>query len=456
MKHTDTIIALATGAAPAAIAVLRISGAEAVAQTQKLWRGKILKEQLSHTMHVGWLYDADNEPLDEVVVGIFKGPKSFTKEDVVEISCHGSPFVVQKIIRAFLKNGLRYAEAGEFTKRAFLNGRFDLAQAEAVADVIASETEAAHKAALYQMKGGFSQVIAQLRQDLIHFASLIELELDFGEEDVEFANRADLKASVNRILAVLRTLVKSFALGNVIKNGVTTVIAGKPNAGKSTLLNTLLNEEKAIVSEIAGTTRDTIEDTLIIEGLLFRFVDTAGLRQTDDAIEKIGVARSYEKIKAAELVIYLFDLSQIQTPADYEQELHAAQAFGIPFLMVGNKVEHCNDFVYSTLASLPDHLLISAKQQDGIEVLKTTLLEKVQSQNFKINDTLLTNVRHYESLVHTSVALERVLNGLEQGITGDFLAMDIRHALQALGSITGEISSDDLLANIFSKFCIGK
>ncbi|TAF32621.1 MAG: tRNA uridine-5-carboxymethylaminomethyl(34) synthesis GTPase MnmE [Cytophagales bacterium] len=456
VHSSDTIIALSTGASPAAIAVVRLSGSEAIAKTQLLWRGKPLGEQISHTLHLGWIYTLDNQVLDEVVIGIFKGPNSFTKEDVIEISCHGSPFIVQKIIREFLKIGVRYAEAGEFTKRAFLNGRFDLVQAEAVADVIAAETEAAHQAALYQMRGGFSETIKDLRQQLIHFASLIELELDFGEEDVEFANRQDLMDTVEHIQLVIKRLLESFTLGNVVKNGVPTVIAGKPNAGKSTLLNALLNEEKAIVSEIAGTTRDVIEDQISINGLIFRFIDTAGLRETQDVVEKIGVQRSYEKIKGASLMLYVLDLQQVQTVQAYERELLEAQSFNIPFLMVANKAEFCSNALRAILTQAEAHVLISAKAKQGIDTVKDLIINKVQNNQFKVNDPLLTNIRHHESLSQTLWALESVQRGLKSGLTGDFLAMDIRIALQALASITGEVSVEDLLANIFSRFCIGK
>ncbi len=451
----DTIIALATAQGIGAISVLRLSGREAIQAVNQVFYGKDLEKQASHTLHFGTIRD-ENEIVDEVVAALFCEPKSFTGENVVEISCHGSPYIIRKILQLFVKQGVRLAKAGEFTQRAFLNGKFDLAQAEAVADLIAADSEAAHKAAMHQMRGGFSQKIKELREKLIHFASLIELELDFGEEDVEFADREDLRILVREILVVINTLIQSFSLGNVIKNGVPTVIAGKPNAGKSTLLNALLNEEKAIVSEIAGTTRDVIEDEIVIEGIAFRFIDTAGLRETEDKIEKIGVQRSYEKIKSASLLLYVFDLVEIQTPQDYEQELANAQSFGIPYIMVGNKVEYASEMVYSTLAGDPNVELISAKDKFGLENLKTHILKIVQADKFSTGDTLITNTRHYESLLQTKNALDNVLSGLNRSITGDFLAMDIRQALYHLGEITGQITTDDLLANIFSKFCIGK
>jgi len=453
--HQDTIIALATAQGISAISVIRLSGNEAIKVVNQVFHGKDLEKQASHTLHFGTIRDGE-EIIDEVVVALFVAPKSFTGENIVEISCHGSPYIVKRILQLFIHRGVRLAKAGEFTQRAFLNGRFDLAQAEAVADLIAADSEAAHKAAMYQMRGGFSQKINQLREKLIHFASLIELELDFGEEDVEFADREDLRILVKEILAVIKLLIQSFSLGNVIKNGVPTVIAGKPNAGKSTLLNALLNEEKAIVSEIAGTTRDVIEDEIVIEGIVFRFIDTAGLRETEDKIEKIGVQRSYEKIKSASLLLYVFDLTEIKTLQDYDKELADAQSFGIPYIMVGNKVEHCADRLRGTLSSYPEVELISAKNKEGLEKLKSHIVKIVQGENFSTGDTLITNVRHYESLLQTKNALENVLAGLGRGITGDFLAMDIRQALYHLGEITGQITTDDLLANIFSKFCIGK
>ncbi|SFF12021.1 tRNA uridine-5-carboxymethylaminomethyl(34) synthesis GTPase MnmE [Thermoflexibacter ruber] len=453
--HQDTIIALATAQGIGAISVIRLSGKQAIKAVNQVFHGKDLEKQPTHTLHFGTIRDG-NEIIDEVVVSLFVEPKSFTGENVVEISCHGSPYIVKRVLQLFINQGVRLAKAGEFTQRAFLNGKFDLAQAEAVADLIAADSEAAHRAAMYQMRGGFSQKIKELREKLIHFASLIELELDFGEEDVEFADREDLRVLVKEILAVIQALIQSFSLGNVIKNGVPTVIAGKPNAGKSTLLNALLNEERAIVSEIAGTTRDVIEDEIVIEGMVFRFIDTAGLRETEDKIEKIGVQRSYEKIKSASLLLYVFDLTEIKTPQDYEQELADAQYFGIPYIMVGNKVEYASDMVWSTLSSYPEVELISAKNKEGLENLKQHILKIVQGENFSTGDTFITNARHYESLLQTKNALDNVLAGLNRGVTGDFLAMDIRQALYHLGEITGQITTDDLLANIFSKFCIGK
>jgi tRNA modification GTPase len=458
---TDTIIALATPAGRGAIAVFRLSGTDAIKITQKVFKSggkksKDLEKQATHTIHFGALLDVDNQVVDEVLVSLFKAPKSYTGENVVEISTHGSPYIIQRIIRLFQEQGVRYARAGEFTKRAFLNGKLDLAQAEAVADLIASETEAAHKAAMHQMRGGFSKTIKDLREKLIHFASLVELELDFGEEDVEFADRKDIRNLILEIQQTISPLIDSFAAGNVIKNGIPVVIAGKPNAGKSTLLNALLNEEKAIVSDIAGTTRDFIEDELVLKGISFRFIDTAGLRETSDAVEKIGVERAKNKIKEASLLLYLFDSSKVDDIHGFMEEFEKADAFQIPMLMVGNKADLLKRTVSEELEKMPDTILISAKEKTGLEQLTQKMFEKVQLSTFQTGDTVVTNARHYESLVHTQKALNDVLNSLDTGMTGDLLALDIRNALHSLGEITGEITTDDLLANIFSKFCIGK
>ncbi|MDJ1499877.1 tRNA uridine-5-carboxymethylaminomethyl(34) synthesis GTPase MnmE [Xanthocytophaga agilis] len=446
--RTDTIVALSTAPGISAIAVIRLSGKEAITITNSLFKGKDLSQQPSHTIHYGSLQE-NGEILDEVLISVFKEPTSFTKENIVEISCHGSEFIIQKIIKALIRNGARLAEAGEFTKRAFINGQFDLTQAEAIADLIHSDSEASHHAALNQMRGGFSKKIAALREQLIHFASLIELELDFGEEDVEFANRDDLQKLLQELLATITKLTDSFQMGNVIKNGVPTVIAGKPNAGKSTLLNALLNEEKAIVSDIPGTTRDFIEDEIHIEGIRFRFIDTAGLRNTTDTVEAIGVQRTKEKLKQASIIIYLFDVSQT-TQIDLEEELTEINDLSIPYLLVGNKA----DQKHSTF-TLPVHY-ISATTGEGIEELKQLLTRSIHTKAYKASDTIVTNLRHYQNLKLAQDSLSQALSSLSQGITGDLLAMDIRQALFYLGQITGEITTDDLLSNIFSKFCIGK
>jgi tRNA modification GTPase len=451
---SDTIVALSTAPGVGAIAVIRLSGDDAINLVNSVFHGKNLLSQQSHTAHFGTIRDG-SKILDEVLATVFVAPHSFTKENVVEVSCHGSPFIVQQLIKLFLRRGARLAKAGEFTQRAFLNGKFDLAQAEAVADLINADTEAAHKAAMNQMRGGFSEQIKQLRQELIHFASMIELELDFGEEDVEFADRSDLKNLVDKLLSVIKILANSFDLGNVIKNGVPTVIAGKPNAGKSTLLNALLNEEKAIVSDVAGTTRDFIEDEINLEGIVFRFIDTAGLRDTEDKVEAIGVERTREKMKQASLIIYMFDLKN-DNIVEVNREINMLENLGIPFIKVGNKVDEAQAELYEAMKKDDTTLFISAVNKENLELLKEKLVETVNLDNFKTGDTVVTNIRHYDNLIQTQNALQAVMEGLNSDVTGDFLAMDIRQALHYLGEITGEITTDDLLANIFSKFCIGK
>jgi tRNA modification GTPase len=449
----DTIVALATAQGISAIALIRLSGKDAFAIVQKIFSARNIESLPSHTIHFGTVKDGD-VVIDEVLVSIFKEPNSFTKEDSAEISCHGSPVIVRQLLKVLLKHGARLAEPGEFTKRAFLNGRFDLAQAEAVADLINAETENARQAALNQMRGGFSKEINHLREELIHFASLIELELDFGEEDVEFAKRDDLKLLIEKIRSYLRSLIDSFDQGNVIKNGVPTVIAGKPNAGKSTLLNTLLNEERAIVSEIPGTTRDVIEDEMVLGGINFRFTDTAGLRETQDVIEAMGVERTRDRMRKASLIIYLFDLTQTSVSEIDSEEAHLKD-LGIPYIRVGNKIDKADKQIVDQLKER-DFVLISASQKTNIQVLKDKILSHFQVKTVKTGDVMVTTIRHYQNLFQTDQALARVLDGMEQGITGDFLAMDIRQSLHYLGEITGTITTDDLLENIFSKFCIGK
>ena len=453
-NENDTIIALATPPGVGAIAVIRLSGPSAIDRIDQVFHGKNLADQDSHTLHFGTLRQ-EGKIIDEVLVSIFKAPRSYTKENVVEISCHGSPYIVKEIIKVMLSVGVRLAKPGEFTQRAFLNGQLDLAQAEAVADLINSDSAASHEAAMNQMRGGFSAQVKQLREELIHFASMIELELDFGEEDVEFADRAALEKLINDLLKVIKALVSSFDLGNVIKNGVPTVIAGKPNAGKSTLLNALLNEEKAIVSDIAGTTRDFIEDEINIGGVTFRFIDTAGLRETTDKIEAIGVERTQEQMKKASLIIYMIDLAH-DTVVELHRDINKLENLGIPFIVVGNKIDQAQEDLKAQVERINGSVLISADQKQNLEALKDRVLEIVHLDNFKTGDTIVTNIRHYDNLLKTQNALQDVLNGLDNNITGDFLAMDIRQALHYLGEITGEITTDDLLANIFSKFCIGK
>lgn len=450
--NEETIVALATPSGVGAIAVIRVSGSETFPIVNNLFKGKNLELQPSHTIHFGTIRDG-KLVVDEVLVSLFKAPASYTREDTIEISCHGSDYIIQKILKLIIREGARLANAGEFTQRAFLNGQLDLAQAEAVADLIASDSEASHQTAINQIRGGFSKQIAQLREQLINFASLIELELDFGEEDVEFADRDDLRQLIFRIQSVLVPLIESFAMGNVIKNGVPTVIVGKPNAGKSTLLNRLLNEEKAIVSDIAGTTRDVIEDELFIEGIRFRLIDTAGLRKATDMIEAIGVERTMQQMEKASLIIYLFDASEIDLSVISEQIVD----FTVPYLLVGNKVDKLSlDKKTAFDTAYSDIIWISASENQNIETLKDILVKKVKTKEIKTGDTVVTNLRHFQHLSQTNEALENVLEGLNQSITGDFLAQDIRFALHHLGEITGQITTDDLLANIFSRFCIGK
>lgn len=448
----DTIIALATPSGISALAVIRLSGKNAIEITQRIFKGKNLLQQPTHTVHFGGLGEK-GRTIDEVMVAIFKEPHSFTKENSVEISCHGSPVIVKEIIKLLMAHGARLAKPGEFTQRAFFNGRFDLAQAEAVADLIHAENDNARQAALNQMRGGFSKEIQHLREELIHFASLIELELDFGEEDVEFAKREDLKQLIIQIQVYLQSLIQSFDQGNVIKNGVPTVIAGKPNAGKSTLLNALLNEEKAIVSDIPGTTRDVIEDEVVIGGINFRFMDTAGLRETKDVVESIGVERTRERMKNASLILYLFDLSQTSVEEIHIQEKEL-QSLSIPYLKIGNKIDQAKKEVIQQLPN--DFILISASAKTNLSLLKEKIVSFFQIKEIKQGDVVVTNMRHYQNLIQTNHALDHVLHGMDHGVTGDFLAMDIRQSLHYLGEITGQITSDDLLDNIFSKFCIGK
>jgi tRNA modification GTPase len=451
--NTDTIVALATAPGISAIAVIRLSGEDSIAITQKVFHGKDLATQPSHSIHFGRIVFHESI-IDEVLVSIFRAPTSFTKENSVEISCHGSPLIATKIIQALLWAGARLASPGEFTKRAFINGRFDLTQAEAVADLIQAENDAAHKTALHQMRGGFKKDLESLRHELIHFASLVELELDFGEEDVEFAKRDDLKNMVLRLKSFIIPLIDSFQTGNVIKNGIRTVIAGKPNAGKSTLLNALLNEERAIVSEIPGTTRDTIEDVIHLDGLSVRFIDTAGIREAQDPIEAIGIDRTWQEMRKSSLILYLIDLAATSTEEIKSQEVKLKE-LAIPYLMIGNKMDKASKELIEQ-ATRQGFVMISALQKSNLQTLKSRITELFKTAKASHDGTIITNLRHYQNLVETDQALSRVLDGLDRKVTGDFIAMDIRQSLFYLGSITGEISSDDLLDSIFSRFCIGK
>jgi tRNA modification GTPase len=515
---TDTIVALATPPGIGAIGVIRLSGPKAIELTDRIFKGKILARQASHTAHFGRIESPEGQAIDEVLATIFHENKSYTGQETVEISCHGSPFIQQRIIELCLQQGARMAEPGEYTLRAFLNGKLDLSQAEAVADLIASESSAAHAVALNQLRGGFKKEIQVLREELIHFASMVELELDFGEEDVEFADRDDLKKLVEKIRQHLRPLISSFALGNALKTGVTTVIAGRPNAGKSTLLNALLNEERAIVSDIPGTTRDTIEEVLNINGVQFRLIDTAGIREAQDAIETLGVQRTMEKIDQAAIIVYVWDVAGGMTLQDVHDDLEAlvfrndipaenptrnvipgytAARNGIPgYLVVCNKMDRNPLFrtewlLDPTLPDIHPYLLrdssmqdsnpqaqpphssfiiphssfipLSAKNDMNIEYLKEKLFALAvgndeAAANFlgKGETTIVTNARHHDALRRADAALTDVLTGLDSNVTGDFIAQDIRRSLMYLGEISGEIGVEDLLENIFSKFCIGK
>jgi tRNA modification GTPase len=451
----DTIVALATAPGLAAIGVIRLSGKKAITIANELFPSKDLLKQPSHTLHVG-LLKTEKEVLDEVVISIYKGPRSYTGEDVIEVSCHGSPFIQEKILEAFIAHGARLAKAGEFTLRAFLNSKMDLAQAEAVADLIASNSEASRRTALQNIRGGFSNELKVLREQLIKFSALIELELDFSQEDVEFADRSQLKQLITELQKVIDRLLLSFKLGNVIKNGVQVAIIGKPNAGKSTLLNTLLNENRAIVSEIAGTTRDTIEEILNINGILFRLIDTAGIRlHTTDIIEKIGVKKSMEKMHAADVVLYIFDVNE--TSAQQLQEsVKELQDASVNFLLIGNKADDATNNDLQNKFHAQQVIFISAKEGLGVDVLKDQLVKKTLSGDINTEDTIVTNARHVEALQKLQTTLVEVANGIEQMIPGDLLAIDIRQCLHFLGEITGEITNEDQLDYIFSKFCIGK
>jgi tRNA modification GTPase len=420
----DTIVALATPNGIGAIAVIRLSGLNAIAIANSVWKGKDLTRQASHTIHFGHIVDGDLV-LDEVLASLFVAPRSYTRENVVEISCHASGYIIESIIKLFIKKGARSAKPGEFTLRAFLNGQLDLSQAEAVADLIASNSKASQQVALQQLRGGFSTQLQALREQLVNFASLIELELDFAEEDVEFANRDQLKNLIHEITKIVGRLIQSFELGNAIKNGVNTVIAGRPNAGKSTLLNALLNEERAIVSHIPGTTRDTIEEVLNIQGINFRLIDTAGIREATDAIEQIGVQRTMEKISQSALLVYVFDAAEI-TPEELNSDIDSLQKPSIFMLLVANKADLLTG---EQLAALPHHdnlTIISAKEKQHIDELKQKIYSSSVKDQLSGDETMVTNIRHLEALQKTEEALIRVLGGIDGSITSDFLSMDIK------------------------------
>ncbi|HVG14605.1 MAG TPA: tRNA uridine-5-carboxymethylaminomethyl(34) synthesis GTPase MnmE [Chitinophagaceae bacterium] len=452
----DTIVALSTPPGIGALGVIRLSGPNSIEVVNSLFPSRNLLAQASHTVHVGFIREEET-PLDEVVVTLYKAPSSYTGEHVVEISCHGSPFIHQQVINACIKKGARLAKPGEFTQRAFLNGKLDLAQAEAVADLISSNTSASHRTALNNIRGGFSVALKGLREELIQFSALIELELDFSQEDVEFADRTKLKTLVSRAVDQTELLLQSFKLGNVIKNGVSAAIIGKPNAGKSTLLNLLLNEDRAIVSEIAGTTRDTIEEVVNIDGILFRLIDTAGIRQhSTDAIESVGIQRSLQKMKEADVVIYLFDVNEL-SPVELGTVTTDLQQQGINYLLVGNKVDVVDEqSARQKFSGIGQIIFISAASGLHIEVLKERMLDTVLEGNIHAENTIVTNARHYHALQKVHSSLEEIVRAMDAGLPGDLLALDIRTCLQYLGEITGEITNDDQLDYIFSKFCIGK
>jgi tRNA modification GTPase len=466
--YNDSIVALATPSGAGAISIIRISGQNAIeigASVFKSIKNKDLTQQKTHTLHLGHIID-EGKTLDEVLISIFKGPNSYTGENTIEISCHGSTYIQQQIIQLLLRKGCRMANAGEFTLRAFLNGKLDLSQAEAVADLISSDNEASHQIAMQQMRGGFSNEIAKLREELLNFASLIELELDFAEEDVEFADRTQFHELLNRIEFVLKRLIDSFAVGNVIKNGIPVAIVGEPNVGKSTLLNALLNEERAIVSDIAGTTRDTIEDELVIGGVGFRFIDTAGIRETKDVVESIGIQKTFEKIEQAQVVLFIIDSLQLiidnENKVKIEIEKIRNQFPLKPIIVVINKVDTLNPEDRIKLEhqlSIINYQLsieISAKQKTGIDELKNTLLSFVNTGALRNNETIVTNTRHYDSLLKALDEIQKVKFGLESNLSSDLMALDIKEALYHFGLITGQVTNDELLGNIFANFCIGK
>ena len=467
MIQNDTIVALASPSGAGAIAVIRVSGSDAIMVSNSIFNsvsGKDITKQKTHTLHLGHIVDG-TKVIDQVLLSIFKGPNSYTGENTIEISCHGSTYIQQQIIQLLLRKGCRMANAGEFTLRSFLNGKMDLSQAEAVADLISSDNEASHQIAMQQMRGGFSNEIKELRQELLNFASLIELELDFAEEDVAFADRTQFRELLNRIEFVLKRLIDSFAVGNVIKNGIPVAIVGEPNVGKSTLLNALLNEERAIVSEIAGTTRDTIEDELVIGGIGFRFIDTAGIRETADVIESLGIRKTFEKIEQAQVVLYLSPLTpkggtlnaenikQVQVEIEKIKNQFPLK----PLIIIGNKKDlYSEEQIRELQSEIPTILLLSAKENVGVDKLKNQLLSFVNTGALRNNETIVTNTRHYDSLLKALDEIQKVNYGLQTNISSDLMAIDIREALYHFGMITGEVTNDELLGNIFANFCIGK
>ena len=464
MINQDTICAVSTAPGAGGVAVIRVSGSEAIAICDTIFvpktEGKNLQTQKAYTLRYGSIRRGE-ELVDDVLVALFRAPHSFTGEDTVEITCHGSVYIQQQILQLLIEKGCRSALPGEYTQRAFLNGKMDLSQAEAVADLIASTSAGMHKLAINQMRGGFSNELTKLRSQLLDFTSLIELELDFSEEDVEFADRTNLKQLATNIEQLIHKLADSFSVGNAIKNGIPVAIIGETNAGKSTLLNLLVGEERAIVSDIHGTTRDVIEDTINLSGITFRFIDTAGIRETNDTIESLGIERTFQKLRQASIVLWVIDLN---TPAEQIEELAQTilpQAEGKKVILVFNKSDLLSpnelELKQQLLSDLPtDRLYISAKQQANTEILKQHLIQAAALPEVSQNDVIVTNVRHYEALTKAHEAILRVINGLEMNISGDFLSQDIRECMHYLGEITGQISNDEILGNIFGKFCIGK
>ena len=463
-NNESTICAISTPHGTGGIAVIRISGPQAISYTSQCWKGAPIADMASHTAHLGNILFADGQMLDQVVLTIFRAPNTFTGEDVIEISCHGSMWIQQQIVNRLIECGCQAASAGEFTQRAFANHRIDLSQAEAIADVIAASSRAAHRIAINQMRGAFSNQLADLRTQLLDFVSLIELELDFSEEEVEFADRTQLLTLANHILDIITRLANSFATGNVIKNGLPVAIAGETNAGKSTLLNYLLHDDRALVSNIHGTTRDVIEDTITLGGTLFRFIDTAGIRHTHDTIEAMGIERTFKKINEAQLVLWLIDgTNPPQHLAQLSTEILPHTA-GKQLIAVVNKDDCLNDeqrqAITDALTQLlpPDaqHIFISAKQQTALTQLQNMLIEAAALPEADESQVIVTNARHYQALTRAQQALQRAIQGLTDGLSGDFVSQDIREAMHYLGEITGEITTHDILGNIFSRFCIGK
>lgn len=445
----ETIAAIATPPGEGAIGIIRLSGEQAISIADKIFKGKTLSKQATHTIHFGKITDGD-EVVDEVVASLYKGPKSYTGEDVVEISCHGSQYVLERVLNLCLTNGAQLAKAGEFTQRAFLNNKMDLTQAEAVADLIASHSGAAHKAAIHNLRGGFSDELKELREQLIQFSALLELELDFSEEDVEFADRTKFYELIQVLTTTTERLISSFSLGNVIKRGVSVAIIGKPNAGKSTLLNALLNEERAIVSEIAGTTRDSIEEVLNINGILFRLIDTAGIREhTSDIVETMGVQRSRDIMSRADIVVYLFDVNE-ETQEMLDEQKAVFDKEGMKYILAGNKTDLADKKFGNEV------LYISAKNKEYIDELRQALYNEVVQGQVSTEGTIITNARHHSSLQEVSRSLEEIKAGLDNNISGDLIALDVRRCLHYLGEITGQVTTEDKLDYIFSKFCIGK